>query len=235
MSGLACREIRLALGVYVVGAIDPAERAIVDAHLSHCPACREELAGLAGLPALLGRVPAGDAERLALDNAELKDLEEPPARLLGSLLDEVAARRRSRRWRVITAAAAAAVIAVGGGLAGGLAVSDSLGQPPASGHAGEPEFVQGVNHQAHITADVSYAPAASGTTIVVRVTGIAPGTHCQFWVVRSDGKRWLAGAWTVPYGQPPAYWPASSPISAARVGSFLVTSHGKTLVNIPVS
>ena len=45
-----CGDIRLALGVYVVGAIDPAERSIVDAHLSHCAACREELAGLAGLP-----------------------------------------------------------------------------------------------------------------------------------------------------------------------------------------
>ncbi len=51
MTGSAdCRDIRHALGVYVLGAIDPAERATVDAHLSTCPECREELAGLAGLP-----------------------------------------------------------------------------------------------------------------------------------------------------------------------------------------
>ena len=114
MTGLAdCREIRHALGVYVVGAIDPAERAIVDAHLSHCRDCREELAGLAGLPALLGRVPLEDAERLALGDEELGG--EPPAELLDALLRQVAARRRARRWRVIAAAAAAAIIAVGGG------------------------------------------------------------------------------------------------------------------------
>lgn len=231
MSGPACRDIRLALGVYVVGAIDPTERTIVDVHLSHCPACREELAGLAGLPALLGRVPVGDVERLALDNAELKDLEEPPAQLLGSLLGKVAARRKARRWRVITAAAAAAVIAVGGGLAGGMAVSNSLGQ--AAGRAGQPEFVQGVNPRAHIVADVSYAPAARGTTMQIRVTGIAPGTVCQFWVVRTDGKRWLADNWTVGYGQQSGYRPASSPVAASRVGGFLITSHGKTLVHIP--
>ena len=231
MNGVACRDIRLALGVYVVGAIEPAERTIVEVHLSHCPACREELAGLAGLPALLGRVPVGDAERLALESVELRDLEEPPARLLSSLLDEVAARRRTRRWRVITAVAAAAVIAVGGGLVGGMAVSNSLGHATA----GQPEFVQGVNQRAHITADISYAPAASGTTMQIRVTGIPPGTQCQFWVVRSDGKRWLADTWTVGYGQARGYWPASSPIAASRVGGFLITSQGKTLVDIPAN
>ena len=121
MTGLTdCGDIRYALGVYVVGAIEPAERAIVDAHLSQCPDCREELAGLAGLPALLGRVPREDAERLAFGPEEL---EEPPAEMLDSLLSRVSARRRARRWRGITAAAAAAVIAVGGGIAGGALMS----------------------------------------------------------------------------------------------------------------
>ena len=86
-----CGDIRRALGVYVVGAIDHAERAAVDARLSHCAECREDLAGLAGLPALLGRVPKEDAERLALGDDEL---EEAPAELLDSLLLQVAARRR---------------------------------------------------------------------------------------------------------------------------------------------
>jgi hypothetical protein len=230
MSAPACRDIRVALGVYVVGAIDPAERKIVDVHLSHCPACREELAGLAGLPALLGRVPLVDAERLALDNAELRDLEEPSDRLLGSLLDQVAARRKTRRWRTITAAAAAAVIAVGSGMAGGVAVSGAM-NPAASGQkTGQPEFVQG--RHAHIVADVSYAPANPGTTMVVKVTGITPGTNCQFWVVRSDGQRVLTTSWTVGYGKHPGYWPASSPVAVSNVAGFLITSHGKTLVKI---
>ena len=38
MTGSAdCRDIRHALGVYVLGAIDPAERSMVDAHLEHVP------------------------------------------------------------------------------------------------------------------------------------------------------------------------------------------------------
>lgn len=62
-----CGEARISLGVYVLGAIDPAERALVDAHLATCRDCRDELAGLAGLPALLARVSAEEAAALAED------------------------------------------------------------------------------------------------------------------------------------------------------------------------
>ena len=233
MSGPTCRDIRLSLGVYVVGAIDPSERTIVDIHLSHCPECREELAGMAGLPSLLGRVPASDAERLALDSAELKDLEEPPARVLSSLLSEVAARRKARRWRVVMATAAAAVIAVGGGLLGGIAVS---GGPAASPQAGQPETVHAVNARTHVAADVTYSPSAAGTTMAVIATGIPVGTHCDFWVIRTDGKQALAGDWTVGSWRHQAYRTASSHFKANRISAFLITTtHGKTLVKIPAS
>ncbi len=36
MSDPSCGAFRELLGVYVVGAIEPGERAAVDAHLSHC-------------------------------------------------------------------------------------------------------------------------------------------------------------------------------------------------------
>ena len=52
-----CAQIRPELGVYVLGTIAPADRAMVDRHLASCPRCREEVAGLAGLPALLRKVP----------------------------------------------------------------------------------------------------------------------------------------------------------------------------------
>ena len=150
-----CGDIRRALGVYVVGAIDPAERAIVDAHLPHCPECREELAGLAGLPALLGRVPKEDAERLALGSEEL---EEAPAELLDSLLRQVAARRRARRWRGVAAAAAAAIIAVGGGIIGGAVISHSHSSPPAAEAA---SLVHGSDGATHVSATVYYQPGRS--------------------------------------------------------------------------
>ncbi len=66
-----CPEARISLGVYVLGAIDPAERALVDAHLATCRDCRDELAGLAGLPALLARVSTEEAIALAATDGPL--------------------------------------------------------------------------------------------------------------------------------------------------------------------
>ena len=60
-----CAHVRIALGVYVLGAIDPAERALVDSHLATCEACQAELADLADLPALLAMIPTEEALTLA--------------------------------------------------------------------------------------------------------------------------------------------------------------------------
>ena len=53
-----CADIRPQLGIYVFGAITPADRATVVRHLAICPQCRDELAGLAALPGLLLRPAA---------------------------------------------------------------------------------------------------------------------------------------------------------------------------------
>jgi hypothetical protein len=69
-SAWECADTRQALGIYVLGAIDPDERALVDAHVAACRECREELAGLAGLPALLSRVDADEIGRIFLADAD---------------------------------------------------------------------------------------------------------------------------------------------------------------------
>jgi hypothetical protein len=229
-----CGEIRLALGAYVLGAIEPAERVIVDAHLTQCQECREELAGLAGLPALLGRVPLHDAERLALDDTQLRDLEEPPAELLDSLLGRISARRRARRWRVVAAAAAAAVIAVGGGIGGGMLIPD--GQGPPAHHTPTTDVAVGSNARTHVEAVVTYTQKNAGTTMKVLVTGIPTGTYCEFWLTTSDGEHLLVGNWTVNgVQQTNWYGGASSTVAPAKVRSFDITAAGRVLVNIPAT
>jgi len=51
-----------ALVAYLYDDIDPAARALFDAHLTTCAACRDELSGLAGVRARLGRWLPGRSE-----------------------------------------------------------------------------------------------------------------------------------------------------------------------------
>ena len=126
MTGSAhCRDIRHLLGVYVLGAIDPAERSQVDRHLSACPDCREELAGLASLPALLRRVPVAEAQQVAEEGEDDLADSQPSELMLRSLLDRTQGVRRARRWRGLAAAAAVVLVAGLGGAAGWSALHPS--------------------------------------------------------------------------------------------------------------
>jgi hypothetical protein len=232
MSNPACHNMRQSLGVYIVGALDPSERMLVDLHLAGCRECREELAGLAGLPALLGRVPARDAERVILESAELRDLEEPPAELLARLLKEVAARRATGRWRGILAAAAAVVFAIASGVAGAHFLIPG-GQSPAPAVA--MEKVSARNPVTGVAATISYRSASWGTAIDVKVNGVPPGTSCTMWALNADGTRFPAGSWSVPYGAGVADYPASASLPEKDVVAFQIWSHGQELLNIPVT
>lgn len=235
MTGPACRHIRQALGVYVLGAIGPAERAAVDTHLGTCADCREELAGLAGLPALLGRVPASDAERLITGSAGVKDLEDPPAELLTSLLKQVAGRRAAGRWRGIAAAAAAAVIAVAGGAAAARIVMPGQHTGHQSRIHAAAEWVRAVSPRTHVSAVISYSATSWGTKMDVWVRGIPAGTACQLWVTDASGDRWPAGSWTVAHGHADVGYSASVSLFAAQVRGFEIVSHGHVLITVPAT
>jgi hypothetical protein len=227
-SSLSCRDIRQLLGVYVVGAIDPAERSVVDDHLAGCQSCRDELAGLAGLPAMLGRVPAEDVERLSLEPGLLADDPPPAGDLLNSLLRQVRVRRRSRLWRgAITVAAAAAVAAAGA------TAAVELARPAAQ--PGHTSVASAANGQ--VVAVVDYAKTPWGSTAMrVQVNGIPVGSKCQFWVLGANGHKSYAGAWTVlrSYGQQ-GWYTAASRAAPSSVHGFEITTGTKVLLTIPVS
>jgi hypothetical protein len=79
VTGDPCAQahVRLELGAYLLGAIEPAQRALVNRHLRTCLACRAELSDLASLPSLLRRVP-GDAVGQLLDNDPPRGAPAPP-------------------------------------------------------------------------------------------------------------------------------------------------------------
>jgi hypothetical protein len=225
----SCHEIRHSLGVYVLGAIDPAERAAVDTHLVGCPACREELAGLAGLPALLRRVPAAEAERLAA--AGPAGSGPPPEALLASLLARARAVRRARRWRWLAAAAAAVLVAVAAGTAAGGAFQP--GPRPAT--ASWQQEVSATDSATGVRLTVKYAPTSWGTLMSVQVVGPPAGITCQFRVIDTSGRVQTVGTWRLSYRGGPAWYPAATAVADRDLRGFELTSGGRLLAWVPVS
>lgn len=220
MSDPSCRTFRELLGVYVVGAIEPSERAVVDAHLNQCYECREELAGLAPLPALLHRVPAAEAEGILL-GTQATDVAEPSPEMLDSLLREVGAKRRTRRVRAMFTAAAAVLVAVGGAAA----VSEAM----APHHPARFVDVASASKGA-VSATVRYGGSSWGTNMSVRVTGVKKWTSCEFYVLTKDGRKVLAGGWLVGKDSREIWYPVHSGVREPNVTGFqLITTDGRVL------
>jgi anti-sigma factor RsiW len=57
---VTCSDATVALGAYVLGALEPDERQQVEEHLRACPGCAAELEGFRSLPGLLDRVRPED-------------------------------------------------------------------------------------------------------------------------------------------------------------------------------
>jgi len=60
----------LEVGAYVLGALVPAERDAFEKHLGECAICREEVADLAVLPGLLGRIDFETAKSIAQEGED---------------------------------------------------------------------------------------------------------------------------------------------------------------------
>ncbi|MBV8966764.1 MAG: zf-HC2 domain-containing protein [Mycobacteriaceae bacterium] len=99
---------------YVLGSLSSAERREFETHMGTCPSCRQAVAEISGMPALLSRLQADDVAEI--DEHGQAASAPPPLRpeLLTTLMKKVMWRRRRSRvmtWAV--AATAAAVLVVG--------------------------------------------------------------------------------------------------------------------------
>lgn len=240
--GNDCTAVRTSLGGYVLGALDPGERSQVEGHLERCPACRDELAGLAGLPAMLGRVELEQLEGVA----------GPPPELLDGLLTRAAERRRGwfgRRagrgpagWAPL--AAAACLLLVIGGLFGGFVLpigSDdgggSAAQPPppaTSVPATTAERISASNPASNIKGYVVLRKKEWGTEVELHLAGVPKGSHCRLLVIARDGRRDALGSWYVPYDEGYGEYRGSTMFPRGQLFSFEVVGlDGRPLLTIP--
>ena len=229
-----CTDARISLGVYVLGAIDPAERALVDAHLPTCQDCRDELAGLAGLPALLARVNPDEISRICADDTVRAGTyagadDRPPEELIGTVLDLAEARRRRTRWRFL--ATAAAVVAIAGGLFGGLSsITTTRTVPVPVSPAGTNWETVEATGSGGVSASVAYSHELWGDAFEVLVDKIPVGTTCQLWVVHPDGTRTQVAAWTTAKDEGQVWYAGSMPKTSQPISSFEITANHKVLL-----
>jgi predicted anti-sigma-YlaC factor YlaD len=232
MTADGCAEVRLSLGAYVLGALDPADRSRVDAHLAGCPDCRDELASFAALPGLLGRASRSEVETEPVD---------PGPQLLERLLGAAAAERRhDRRRRLLTSVAAGVIVLA----AVGVTVGVTQTRHPASTRvAGTSETFTATNPQNHVQATITETKKGWGASVDVSVVGVTAdlaGQSCQLIAVGPGGKTDVAASWAAPAagytGLSKVNASGSTAMAAKDISAFkVVGSDGKTLVWVPAT
>lgn len=229
LPAMACRDAELSLGALVLGAIDPAERLEVEAHVSTCERCRSTLAELAPLPGLLNRLEPSQAEA---------GLPEPPVRLLELAMLRAAeaeaaaattpanAGAHRHRWLVAAVAAAAVVLA-------SVAVLATRGgdpRPPqaaptstASGTRGDTVLWNGVSTDGDIRASVLLTPQASGARLSMTLSGVRPEQRCDLVIWSTDGEREVSASWQATYAGE-ATVTGSTSVTPQRIRRMVVAS-----------
>jgi hypothetical protein len=216
MNAMCDSTARLSLGAYVLGALDPVERAEVDRHLAGCEACRDELAGLAAMPGLLARVRLEDV---------LEPQPSPAPAMAERLIARLRATRRARRRRLALAASAVAVAAITAGTIV-LATRDT-------GSGGTPSQVASVsasNPRTGVAARFALRPASWGTAIRVRLRGVPPGTRCRLIAFGRNGRREVAGAWRATYDGTADVQTATAIPRSELASVAVIAAGGRTLV-----
>jgi hypothetical protein len=235
-----CREMELSLGVLVLGALEPAERPAIEAHIAACPRCNAILAELAPLPGLMHRLdpfehgpaasPQSSSPQSSSPQSSSPQSSPPPPlplvplelreRLLAAARKE---RTRRRRWAAGIAAAAIFVVL-------------SLAAAASNGLWGDREatVASATDARTAVRADVRLMPDDTGSELALRLTGVTPAEHCRLVAIDAQGRRDVAAAWVATYEGRATITGHTSfrPDQITRL--LVVTDAGSTLVRVPI-
>jgi anti-sigma factor RsiW len=182
---------------YVLGSLSGADRREFEEHMAGCPQCREAVAELSGMPALLSRLDHAEVAAINESGTALGTGSAAPEmspELLPSLLAAVRFRRRRSRLTTWVASAAAAVV-LGLGVFFGVQTYSSAPAQQVTASA-EPMAQVGTNL---LTSTVSVTNQHWGTFINLRCVCLAPpDAHhdtLAMVVVGRDGSKTQLATW----------------------------------------
>ncbi|WP_144765059.1 anti-sigma factor [Curtobacterium sp. 9128] len=220
---------------YVLGSLPSDERLEYERHLETCAACRAAVGELAGMPGLLGRLPAEEA--VAVAEADGRP-DTPPARPLATVAHRVRSRRRRRRVLLAVTAGAAVVVAVLGGVAVGTArdgVAPTAVSAAAEQYAMAPAAGTGLRVDLDVTRKAWGTRFDWGCTYGGRDWGDGGSTMYDLVVVRKDGADETVASWAAS-GRSAAGLAASTDVPLDAIASVEVRLHGdaRTLASVRI-
>ena len=179
---------------YVLGSLSAADRREFEAHMAHCPSCREAVAGLSGMPALLSHLGRDEVAAMSEAGATRAATPEMSPELLPSLLAAVRWRRRRARMVTWVASAAAAMVL---GLGVFVGVQDYSSSHPQQVTASDQQMAQ--VGTTLLTSTVQLSSQHWGTAINLRCVCLAPvNAHhdtLAMVVVGRDGSQTRLATW----------------------------------------
>ena len=222
----------MTLGVYLLGALEPAERFAFESHLSYCEICRGELVRLAPLPGLLNQIapedfaddmPPTGVEEMGgavmtrppriIDPAQIpvqqplpREAIEPPVDPPGKTNDK----KGRSVGRLMTAAAAVVILAVGA-VFGWQAIRHDDTAPPAAG-----VVWSGTSADGKVTIEARMIDHEWGTEIQSKIHGLPPGRDCYVVVYDHYAYKEIGGWWGTDH-DPNAEIPGSTSIMRSKI------------------
>jgi len=212
-------QMMMSLGVYVLGAAEPAERRRVDAHLPGCPSCRAELIRLAPLPGLLASVPPGAVQQ---STAPLVAAAAGGSSARIGRLRSAQGTRRARIGGIVAVFAASVAVAVGVVLGGSSRLVPG-GHPAV--------LLSGMNPSSHVRVTAALTPSSWGTSIRLTIRGAPLNVRCRLVIRSRAGGTETAGVWDA-WREGPITVPASAGWRVSDIASLQVVARGRTLVTI---
>jgi anti-sigma factor RsiW len=215
---------------YVLGSLSSGDRREFEMHMADCPACRQAVVEISGLPAMLSQFDGNDIAAIN-GSGHASAVPAMSSQLLPSLLAAVRWRRRRTRlmtWTVSAAAAVVLTIAVVVGIQGRFPTS----APPQTAASAQPMAQVGTTL---LASTVALSGQQWGTYITLKFVCLAPpDAHhdtVALVVVGRDGSQTRLATWVAIPGHTAAPTGSiSTPVDQIAAVQVVLADNGRVML-----